>query len=77
MQLINYGNNYSQNKYYKKFKKIPYNFGVEIDVRSYKNKIVLNHEPFRGGDRFKEYIKNYKHGTLVVNIKESGIEMKL
>ena len=58
----------------KSLKKIPYNFGVEIDVRSYKNKIVLNHEPFRGGDGFKEYIKNYKHGTLVANIKESGIE---
>jgi hypothetical protein len=58
----------------KGLKKIPQNFGVEIDVRSYKKKIILNHEPYRNGDSFRKYIKNYKHGTLVINIKESGIE---
>ena len=34
----------------KKLKKIPKNFGVEIDLRVYQSKIILNHEPFKSGD---------------------------
>ena len=58
----------------KKLKKIPTEFGAEIDLRSYKNKFILNHEPYADGDSLINYIKNYRHGTLVLNIKESGIE---
>ncbi len=55
-------------------KKIPKNYGTEIDIRSNGSKLILNHEPFNGGCDFKDYIENYDHGTLVLNIKESGIE---
>lgn len=58
----------------KKLKKIPKEFGLEIDIRNFKNKIILNHEPYSNGDLLVDYIKNYEHGTLVVNVKESGIE---
>ncbi len=49
-------------------------YGVEIDLRSYGNKLILNHEPFLNGDKFEDFLKEYRHGTLVLNIKESGIE---
>ncbi len=58
----------------KKLKKIPKNFGTEVDVRSFKNKLILNHEPKKNGDSLEKYLKNYQNGTLVLNIKESGIE---
>ncbi len=55
-------------------KKIPKNYGTEIDIRSNGSTLILNHEPFKNGCDFKNYIENYEHGTLVLNIKESGIE---
>ena len=57
-----------------KLKKIPKTFGAEIDLRAYKSKIILNHEPFKSGDTLDNFLKNYNHGTLILNIKEDGIE---
>ena len=54
--------------------KLPQNFGAEIDIRSKDSKLILNHVPFKNGCNLVDYIDNYKHGTLVLNIKESGIE---
>ncbi len=58
----------------KKLKLIPFKYGTEIDVRSYNNKLILAHDPFIRGDILEDYLKVYNHGTLVVNIKEAGIE---
>ena len=58
----------------KNLKKINRTFGTEIDIRANKSKLVLNHEPYASGDNFEDYLENYQHGTLVLNIKESGIE---
>ena len=58
----------------KKLKKVPNKFGVEIDLRAYKSKIILNHEPFKSGDTLDNFLKYYNHGTLILNIKEDGIE---
>ena len=55
-------------------KKIPNNYGIEIDLRSYNKDIILNHEPFLNGIKLELFLKYYKHKLLVVNIKESGIE---
>tara|TARA_B100001248_G_C27379134_1_gene455999 strand:+ start:850 stop:1434 length:585 start_codon:yes stop_codon:yes gene_type:complete len=61
----------------KTLSKLPCKYGVEIDVRSYKSKIILNHEPKMNGDSFIDYLSNYKHGTLIFNIKEAGIEKEV
>ena len=58
----------------KKLKMIPNNFGVEIDLRVHRSKIILNHEPFKSGDTLDNFLKHYNHGTLILNIKELGIE---
>jgi hypothetical protein len=55
-------------------KKIPSRYGVEIDIRAYKDKLILNHEPLLKGDYFDDYLDNFKHNFIIVNIKEAGIE---
>lgn len=50
------------------------NFGVEIDIRTNGSKLILSHDPFLKGDRLEDYLENYKHKTLVLNLKEAGIE---
>ena len=54
--------------------KVPMKYGCEIDIRSQDSKLILNHEPYLSGDRLVDYLDNYKHGLLVLNIKEAGIE---
>lgn len=55
----------------------PKEFGVEVDIRSYKEKLILQHDPFLKGEYFEDWIKYYKHGTLILNIKEEGLETKI
>ena len=55
-------------------RKLPKEFGVEIDVRVGRDKLVLHHDPFQEGELLEQYLAEYEHGLLVVNIKETGIE---
>jgi len=55
-------------------KKIPYNYGLEIDIRSENNNLVLAHDLHEPMKYFKDFLKFFKHELLVANIKESGIE---
>jgi len=49
-------------------------YGVEIDIRAWGSDLVLNHEPFSEGEKLENYLDEYCHGTLILNIKEAGIE---
>ena len=53
------------------------NFGVEIDIRSNGESLILHHEPFEQGELFEEWIRSYHHGTLILNVKEEGLESPL
>ncbi len=53
---------------------VPLKYGCEIDIRSENSKLILNHEPYLSGDNLVDYLDNYNHGLLVLNIKEAGIE---
>ena len=53
---------------------LPVRYGCEIDIRTQDSKLILNHEPYLSGDSLVDYLDNYKHGLLVLNIKEAGIE---
>ena len=55
-------------------KEIPRYFGTEIDIRAFGSKLILNHEPFQNGEDFDDYLDEFNHGTLILNIKEAGIE---
>ena len=56
---------------------IPRHFGAEIDLRADGSKLVLNHDPFKGGENFEDWLEDYQHGLLVLNIKEAGIEAEV
>ena len=53
---------------------IPRHYGAEIDLRADGSGLILNHDPFKGGERFADWLERYEHGLLVLNIKEAGIE---
>jgi hypothetical protein len=56
---------------------VPRELGVEIDLRADGSRIVLNHEPFAGGEDFDRWLDGFAHGLLVLNIKEAGIESEV
>jgi hypothetical protein len=55
----------------------PVEYGVEIDIRSYGNRLVIHHEPFIEGEDLSIWLNNYRHGTLILNVKEEGLEQCL
>lgn len=61
----------------KELLKVPKKCGVEIDLRDYGDKIILQHDPFKKGEDFEEYLKFYNHKFIILNIKSEGIEFKL
>jgi len=58
-------------------KKIPPEYGVEVDVRAEGDRVILHHEPFQVGEDFASYLKAYQHAFIVLNIKEAGIEKRM
>lgn len=59
-------------------KKLPHEYGVEIDLRdSAEGKIHLSHDPFTIGEDFDEYLKHYRHGLMILNIKSERIEHRV
>jgi len=55
-------------------KKIPKNYGVELDIRNSTSGLILSHELSNEGTLFEEYLEDYNNELLVANIKESGTE---
>jgi hypothetical protein len=55
----------------------PTKFGVEIDIRSYGNDLILQHDPFTGGTLFTDWLDHYSHSGLILNLKEDGLESQL
>jgi len=56
---------------------IPKQCGVEVDIRDYAEKLILQHDPFLDGEDFETYLKHYDHGTMILNIKSERIEYKV
>jgi len=58
-------------------KKTNAEFGVEIDLRSENKKIYLHHDPFKKGETFEKWIKQFRHKIIVLNVKEEGLEDRI
>ena len=52
----------------------PREYGVEIDLRTAGDALVLHHDPFAAGADFRRWLDAYRHGTLILNVKEDGLE---
>lgn len=61
----------------KELKELPYDYGVELDIRDYENNLIIHHDPFTNGESFEDYLKHYNHGTMILNIKSERIEHKV
>ncbi len=55
----------------------PKKYGVEVDIRSRGEQLIIHHDPFVAGESFDEWIAAYQHGTLILNVKEEGLEGRL
>ena len=55
----------------------PPELGVEVDIRSQGDRLVIHHDPFQAGEDFEAWIARYRHGTLILNTKEEGLETRL
>lgn len=61
-------------------KETPKEFGVEIDVRGYGKRLLLNHEPIDEPEKYdglEEYLSHFNHAFIIFNIKEAGIEQQV
>ena len=61
----------------KELKKIPPKYGVEIDVREYRGRLILQHEPFVTGEKLEVFLKKFNHKFIIFNVKSERIEFKI
>jgi hypothetical protein len=57
-----------------KLENTPKEYGVEVDLRSNGNDIIIHHDPFKKGVLFKDWLQYFNHKTLILNVKEEGLE---
>ena len=58
-------------------RKTPADFGVELDLRDCGNRLILQHDPFVGGEDFEEFLKHWRHRLMILNIKSERIEHRV
>lgn len=51
--------------------------GVELDLRDRGERLILAHDPFSDGEDFADYLRDYRHGTMILNIKSERIEERV
>lgn len=62
----------------KELRELPTEYGVELDLRDDLNgRIYIQHNPYETGEDFSDYLKEYHHGTMILNIKSERIELKI
>ena len=58
-------------------KNISLDMGVEVDIRSKGNELIIHHDPFENGEKFEDWLIHYNHKFLILNVKEEGLEKTL
>jgi len=55
----------------------PTQLGVEVDIRTFGDDFIIHHDPFVKGENLEEWLSAFNHGTLILNVKEEGLESRL
>lgn len=55
----------------------PPEYGIEMDLRSRGEQLIIHHDPFVDGEPFEPWLAQYRHRMLILNVKEEGLEQKL
>ena len=58
----------------RELKATPFHLGVELDLRNEGPHLMVQHDPFKPGERFSFWLKHFQHAFLIVNIKSEGLE---
>lgn len=58
-------------------KNVPTQYGIELDLRDHGDRLVLQHDPFQDGEEFDDYLKHYRHSTIILNVKSERIEHRV
>jgi hypothetical protein len=61
----------------RELKELPLDFGLEVDLRDYEGRLILQHDPFTRGEDFEDFLKVYKHALIILNIKSERIEWRV
>jgi len=49
-------------------------FGVEIDLRTKSDALILAHDAFAQGERFEDWLSAWRGQPLILNVKEDALE---
>ena len=52
-------------------------FGVEIDLRTKSDALILAHDAFAQGERFEDWLSAWRGQPLILNVKEDALEDKI
>jgi len=52
-------------------------YGIEMDLRTHKDEIIVAHDPFSPGPRLSDWLCDYRHAGLILNVKEEGLEDRI
>lgn len=55
----------------------PQEYGIELDIRSEGNNLILHHDPFKKGELFEDLLKVYNHQLIILNTKSEGMEQRI
>ncbi len=61
----------------KELTSIPLDLGVEIDIRTDNDQLILSHDPFKKGELLEDWLDHFQHKTLILNLKEEGLENRV
>ena len=58
---------------------VPPEYGIELDLRDDRDRIVLQHDPFidAKAEDFEEFLAGYRHRCLIANVKSERIEHRV
>ena len=62
---------------YSYLKEVPCEMGIEVDIRSNEDELIIHHDPFQKGEKFKSWLHHFNHQILILNVKEEGLEKEL
>lgn len=51
--------------------------GIEVDIRSQGDRLIIHHDAFAEGEAFDDWLADYCHRLLILNVKEEGLEERL
>ena len=52
-------------------------FGVEIDLRTRLDSLILAHDAFTQGELFKDWLTVWRGQPLILNVKEDALEEEI